>query len=141
MSAKTRKMVVASLYVNLGKMKSHMDKLVAAIGEELDRQLVMANIDMGVLYRHWRTQMKSCSLLTSALGADLAEEPIFDWFLDGIGREIRDLFELEDQEDSTTVTSTSPSRNEFAEVDSEDPSSQQHDNLGDEPLQEGVDFF
>ncbi|RDB17378.1 Transaldolase [Hypsizygus marmoreus] len=50
MSAETRSMVIATLFVPLGEMKAHMDSLELVVGKEVVRQFEMQTLDLKTLY-------------------------------------------------------------------------------------------
>jgi transaldolase len=95
MSAKSRRMVAATMFVALEEMKAHMDALQLIVENEVKRQFDLQNLDLRTLYRSsrkkdrrrsttWETGRHLADALgldeddaTSAAAVDLGEDKLF----------------------------------------------------------------
>lgn len=89
MSAETRSMVAATMFVALGEMKAHMDVLQQIVEDEVKRQFDLQTLDLRTLYSSRRREEKqeACTVpernLAFALGlgdvpdTDLGEDEVF----------------------------------------------------------------
>jgi hypothetical protein len=104
MSAETRSMVTATLYMTLAKMNDDMDTLEGILSLALERRLEVDSTDMTVLYRQWRAQQRSKAnpLLDAGL-AQSRKELEQDWFLCSVGRDIHEELVTEELEEEAAA--------------------------------------
>jgi len=80
MSAETRSMVAATVYVAIGKMKVEMETLQAVVGREVERQFALQTLDLKTLYRSITLGKKKAKRSAVQDTEDQKSQPRADYF-------------------------------------------------------------